>query len=123
LMSIGSLRVEALAVVALPSRTLADGHGTRRARQRHRPPRVGVVLLADLDQVDGPRESRMVRVRWFAGGDPSRLQGAELGEERHSLPAPLARVFSQRPPGALGLDQSTESWWTLGWSCCDRQSE
>jgi hypothetical protein len=53
----------------LPPRTFADGHGTGRARQRHRPPRIGVVLLADLDQVDRPRESCLVRVRRVATGD------------------------------------------------------
>ena len=30
---------------------------------------VGVVLLADLDEVDGPREPRLVRVRRVAAGD------------------------------------------------------
>jgi hypothetical protein len=27
------------------------------------------VLLADLDEVDGPRESRLIGVRWVAAGD------------------------------------------------------
>jgi hypothetical protein len=50
-------------------RTLADRYGTRRAWQWHRLARVGVVLLADLDQVDGPRESRLVGVRRVRADD------------------------------------------------------
>jgi hypothetical protein len=46
-----------------PPRTLADRHGARRTRQRHRLPRVGVVFLADLDEIDRPRESRLVGIR------------------------------------------------------------
>jgi hypothetical protein len=37
------------------------------------------VLLADLDEVDGPRESRLVRVRRITGGDghaPRRIHPA-----------------------------------------------
>lgn len=52
----------------LPSRAFAYWHGTGRARDRPRPAGVGVVLLADLDEVDGPRESRLVGVRWVATG-------------------------------------------------------
>jgi hypothetical protein len=40
-----------------------------RARQWHRPPGVGVVFLADLDQVDGPGEPRLIGVRRVAAGD------------------------------------------------------
>jgi hypothetical protein len=60
-----------------PSRMCADGHGTGRTRQRHRPPGVGVVLLADLDHVDGPRESRLVRVRRVATPDKHAPRGIE----------------------------------------------
>jgi len=35
------------------------------------------VLVADLDYVDGPRESRLVRVRWVAAGDEYTPRGIE----------------------------------------------
>jgi hypothetical protein len=38
---------------------------------------VGVVLLADLDHVDGPRESRLVGVRWVATADEHAARGIE----------------------------------------------
>ena len=57
--------------------TFADRHRTGRPRQRHRPPGVGVVLLADLDHVDGPRESRLVGVRWVATDDEHAPRGIE----------------------------------------------
>jgi hypothetical protein len=53
--------------------TVADWHGTGRPRQRLRPPGIGLVLLADLDEVDRPGESRLIR--WIATTD-----GDALGE-------------------------------------------
>ena len=61
----------------LPPRTFADRHGTGRTRERHRSPRVGIVLLTDLDQVDRSRESRLVRVRWIATADEHAPRGIE----------------------------------------------
>ena len=58
-------------------RTLADRHGTRRPWQRHRLPGVGVVLLADLNHVDRPRESRLVGVRRVATDDEHAPRGIE----------------------------------------------
>lgn len=51
------------------SGTLADRHGTRRSWDGHRPPRVGVVIFADQQHADRPREPRLVQVRWVATGD------------------------------------------------------
>jgi hypothetical protein len=57
---------EGARVPRLAPGALADRNGIGRARQRHRPPGIGVVLLANLHHVDRPRESRLVGVRRVA---------------------------------------------------------
>jgi hypothetical protein len=58
-----------------PPRTFPDRHGTGRARHRHRPPGVGVMLLTDLDHGERPREPRLVRVRRVVTGDEHAPRG------------------------------------------------
>jgi hypothetical protein len=94
-----------------PPRTLADRHGTGRPRQRHRPPGVGVVLLADLNQVDGPRESRLVGVRWVAKCDEHAPFGIEpaLNVVVHVLAShvyPFPRRFPIAIPSRGGRKQA-----------------
>jgi hypothetical protein len=79
---------------------------TCEGRQRHRPPGVWVVLLADLDHVDGPRESRLVGVRRVTTVDEHATCGIHPaldvvvhtlapGDQlfqRHVQPFPLGRI-------------------------------
>jgi hypothetical protein len=66
---------------------------------RHRPPGVGVVLLADLDQANRPRESRLVGVRRVAAADENTPLGVEpaLGVVVYVLA--YLYPFALRPPG------------------------
>jgi hypothetical protein len=71
-------------------------------RQRHRPPGVGVVLLADLDQVDGPRKSRLVGVGRIATGDEHAPSGIEPALDvvvhvlaAHDPPPPWRSAFEE----------------------------
>jgi hypothetical protein len=55
-----------------PIGTDVDGFGSGIDRRG-----VGVVLLADLDHVDGPLGSRLVGVRWVATADEHAPRGIE----------------------------------------------
>jgi hypothetical protein len=56
------------------------------------------VLLADLDHVDGPRESRLVRVGWIAAGD----EQAPRGIEPAWMSSSTCWQRMTRPPGKIG---------------------
>ena len=56
------------------------------------------MLLADLDHVDGPRESRLVRVGWIAAGD----EQAPRGIEPACMSSSTCWQRMTRPPGKIG---------------------
>ena len=77
------------------------------------------MLLADLDQVDRPRESRLVEVRRVAGGDGHAPHGIEPALDfvvhvlaAHDLPSFMALrpLFLVSVAGPRVTDQASEDW-------------
>ena len=62
--------------------------------------------LADLDHVEGPRESRLVGIRWVAAGDDHAARGIEpaLGVVVHVLAAHPYSFLSLQPVLLRGSD-------------------
>ena len=64
------------------------------------------MLLADLNQVDGPCESRLVGIRWIAAGDEYAPDGIHpaLDVVVHVLAA------HDSPPGEIGIDEGGRTY-------------
>ena len=75
-------------------------------------PRIGVVLLADLDHVDGPGESRLVGVRRVATDDEHPPRGVEpaLGVVVHALASRCQLARRHGPPPSSTLASVAVAW-------------